>query len=323
MLRSDHAQRLVAHDGRETEQVRHRIFRRQREGQILGLLEEGAKARLLDWSLEVEGGSRNVRVWDNYITQSMIMIANAATSIGPLYIWRGNPNVSGETIATRGGGDEDQMAGLQESIDGLRQRLQVDAHFGGHGDQPECAACVFQEQVLCMLAGDARLDVAAFLDGEDGLVLVQALAEVQAQVRVPEMDRWPGEVHHSRVDPRMSAVVFRFLALMKDAGLDPGDYGLRTEAELRIFRAAARKLKSERGDRISAELVIAGAIVQVEPESLVPVPNDEVKVAIVIHVAQSGGKGVVSVSGNAGDAHPGPRVGGAGVRMLIRSRPWG
>jgi hypothetical protein len=41
-----------------------------------------------DDGLEVEGGSRNVRVWDNYITQSMNMIGNAACSIGPLYIWR-------------------------------------------------------------------------------------------------------------------------------------------------------------------------------------------------------------------------------------------
>ncbi len=35
----------------------------------------------------MEGGNRNVRVWGNYITQSMMMIGNAATSIGPLYIW--------------------------------------------------------------------------------------------------------------------------------------------------------------------------------------------------------------------------------------------
>jgi hypothetical protein len=41
-----------------------------------------------DDGLEVEGGSRNVRVWDNYVTQAMNMIGNAAGSIGPLYIWR-------------------------------------------------------------------------------------------------------------------------------------------------------------------------------------------------------------------------------------------
>lgn len=41
-----------------------------------------------DDGLEVEGGSRNVRVWDNYLTQCMNMIGNAPASIGPLYIWR-------------------------------------------------------------------------------------------------------------------------------------------------------------------------------------------------------------------------------------------
>lgn len=41
-----------------------------------------------DDGLEVEGGSRNVRVWDNYITQCMNMIGNAPASIGPLDIWR-------------------------------------------------------------------------------------------------------------------------------------------------------------------------------------------------------------------------------------------
>jgi len=40
-----------------------------------------------DDGLEVEGGSRNVRVWGNYVTQAMMAIGNAAGSIGPLYIW--------------------------------------------------------------------------------------------------------------------------------------------------------------------------------------------------------------------------------------------
>ncbi len=47
-----------------------------------------------DDGLEIEGGGRNVRVWGNYVTQSMMGIANAATSIGPLYIFR---NVVGRT----------------------------------------------------------------------------------------------------------------------------------------------------------------------------------------------------------------------------------
>ncbi len=41
-----------------------------------------------DDGLEVEGGNRNTRVWGNYITQTFMGIGNAATSIGPLYVWR-------------------------------------------------------------------------------------------------------------------------------------------------------------------------------------------------------------------------------------------
>jgi len=47
-----------------------------------------------DDGLEVEGGSRNVRVWGNYITQSLMAIGNAAGSIGPLYVWN---NVAGRS----------------------------------------------------------------------------------------------------------------------------------------------------------------------------------------------------------------------------------
>jgi hypothetical protein len=72
-----------------------------------------------DDGLEVEGGNRNVRVWDNYITQCMMMIGNAATSIGPLYIWRNVVNRS-QSQPNDGGGNflkmgyansEDWMAG--------------------------------------------------------------------------------------------------------------------------------------------------------------------------------------------------------------------
>jgi hypothetical protein len=57
-----------------------------------------------DDGLEVEGGSRNVRVWNNYITQSMMMIGNAACSIGPLYIWR-NVCARSQSQPEAGGGN--------------------------------------------------------------------------------------------------------------------------------------------------------------------------------------------------------------------------
>jgi hypothetical protein len=49
-------------------------------------------ANCWDDGIEAEGGDQNVRIWNNYIENALIPIANAAVSIGPLYIWR---NVSG------------------------------------------------------------------------------------------------------------------------------------------------------------------------------------------------------------------------------------
>lgn len=74
-----------------------------------------------DDALEVEGGNRNTRVWGNYISQSMIMIGNAATSIGPLYVWQNvctrsqwQPNSSGGNFLKMGFADGEQwMTGHQ------------------------------------------------------------------------------------------------------------------------------------------------------------------------------------------------------------------
>ena len=47
-----------------------------------------------DDAIEMEGSGQNVRCWNNYITQSMITIGNAAVTIGPLYVWRNVTNKS-------------------------------------------------------------------------------------------------------------------------------------------------------------------------------------------------------------------------------------
>jgi hypothetical protein len=72
-----------------------------------------------DDGFEVEGGNRNNRIWDNYVTQCMMMIGNAATSIGPLYIWRNvvarsqsKPDAGGGNFLKMGfAGSEDWMTG--------------------------------------------------------------------------------------------------------------------------------------------------------------------------------------------------------------------
>jgi hypothetical protein len=57
-----------------------------------------------DDGLEVEGGNRNTRVWGNYIFQTFMGIGNAATSIGPLYVWR-NVMTHSQTTPDGGGGN--------------------------------------------------------------------------------------------------------------------------------------------------------------------------------------------------------------------------
>jgi hypothetical protein len=49
-------------------------------------------SEVYDDAIEAEGGNRNVRIWGNYIDRSFVAIANAATSIGPLYVWRNVSN---------------------------------------------------------------------------------------------------------------------------------------------------------------------------------------------------------------------------------------
>lgn len=53
-------------------------------------------ANCWDDGIEAEGNNQNVRIWNNYIEEVFIPIANAATSIGPLYVWR---NVSGRSYS--------------------------------------------------------------------------------------------------------------------------------------------------------------------------------------------------------------------------------
>lgn len=56
-------------------------------------------ANCWDDGIEAEGGNQNVRIWNNYIENTMMTMANAATSIGPLYIWR---NVGGRSYSPPG-----------------------------------------------------------------------------------------------------------------------------------------------------------------------------------------------------------------------------
>ena len=45
-------------------------------------------SHVYDDAIEAEGANRNVRIWANHMDRVMVAIANAATTTGPLYVWR-------------------------------------------------------------------------------------------------------------------------------------------------------------------------------------------------------------------------------------------
>lgn len=53
-----------------------------------------------DDAIEAEGGNINVRIWANYLDLSYVMIAMAATEVGPIYVWR-NVGYRSRRSATR------------------------------------------------------------------------------------------------------------------------------------------------------------------------------------------------------------------------------
>ncbi|MBI5768077.1 MAG: hypothetical protein HZA93_09795 [Verrucomicrobia bacterium] len=86
--------------------------------------------------LEIEGGNRNTRLWSNYLEQSLMGIGNAATSIGPLYIWR-NVYTRSQQHPTGGGGNFLKMgfAGGEEWMTGT-QYIFHNTVFAGDGWLP-------------------------------------------------------------------------------------------------------------------------------------------------------------------------------------------
>jgi hypothetical protein len=63
-------------------------------------------AGVCDDAIESEGANRNVRIWDNLIDRTFVVIGAATTSIGPLYVWR---NISGRSRLERKAADSDTV----------------------------------------------------------------------------------------------------------------------------------------------------------------------------------------------------------------------
>lgn len=102
-------------------------------------------ANCWDDAIESEGANRNVRIWSNYIHHTFVHIATAATSMGPLYIFR---NVFGESRVShqdRSGGMMIKTGMNYMTIDGERVSTGLGYRFIFHNTalQPNGALHVF------------------------------------------------------------------------------------------------------------------------------------------------------------------------------------
>ncbi len=125
-------------------------------------------ANCWDDGIEAEGGGQNVRIWNNYIENTMMMIANAATSIGPLYIWR---NVTGRSYSPPGSkwdlthgnfmkmgyaGSEDWMTGHMYVFNNTLLQPNNEGANGLGGESKTIKHCVSRNNILHVRPGDTH-----------------------------------------------------------------------------------------------------------------------------------------------------------------------
>jgi hypothetical protein len=125
-------------------------------------------ANCWDDGIESEGGNQNVRIWNNYIEESMMMIGNAATSIGPLYIWR---NVAGRSYSPPGSAydlthgyfmkmgfadNESWMTGHMYVFNNTLLQPNDEGANGLGGESKPIKHCVSRNNILHVRSGDTR-----------------------------------------------------------------------------------------------------------------------------------------------------------------------
>ncbi len=125
-------------------------------------------ANCWDDGIETEGGNQNVRIWNNYLENTMMSIANAATSIGPLYIWR---NVAGRSYTPTGSsyglthgyfmkmgsaGSENWMTGHMYVFNNTLSQPNDEGPNGLGGDSKTIKHCVSRNNLLQVRTGDTH-----------------------------------------------------------------------------------------------------------------------------------------------------------------------
>ncbi len=78
-----------------------------------------------DDAFEMEGGVVNVRVWNNFVENTLQGIANACVKIGPLYVWR---NIYGKGTTVVGGG-RSSLYGIKMGYSGGIKNATGDQYF--------------------------------------------------------------------------------------------------------------------------------------------------------------------------------------------------
>ena len=127
-----------------------------------------------DDGLEIEGGNRNTRVWGNYIEQTLMGIGNAATSIGPLYVWRNvvvrsqqKPDGGGGNFIKMGfAGGENWMTGHMYIFNNTAFRADDWLQTGGLGGTRIVKHCISRNNILhvrdpkntCVSSNRANID---------------------------------------------------------------------------------------------------------------------------------------------------------------------
>lgn len=125
-------------------------------------------ANCWDDGMEIEGGNQNVRIWNNYVEETLMTIANAATSIGPLYIWR---NVGGRSYTPPGSswnmthgyfmkmgyaGNDSWMTGHMYVFNNTVFQPKNEGSSGLGGDSKLIKHCTSRNNILHVRPGDTH-----------------------------------------------------------------------------------------------------------------------------------------------------------------------
>jgi hypothetical protein len=106
-----------------------------------------------DDAIESEGANMNVRIWGNYLDKTFVFVASAATSKGPLYIYRNVFASSRISHQDPGGGMIFKTAGVKRTLtlDGAEVPGDWGRRYIFHNTalQPKGALHVFSEHGVC------------------------------------------------------------------------------------------------------------------------------------------------------------------------------